>query len=166
MLEPGLRRMYRGGRREWRAMQKGASVEGLHEWRKRVKEFWYDHELLKPLWKPVMKAVGDEAHDLSDLLGDDHDLAVLLDWARNHADAPPELVEAVEKRRRDLQEQASSWARVSTPTGRRSSSGGWSGCTRLRASGGRSARLAAWPGLVAFVDERLRAARRWAAVGP
>jgi CHAD domain-containing protein len=106
VLEPGLRRMYRGGRREWRAMQKGASVEGLHEWRKRVKELWYDHELLKPLWKPVMKAVGDEAHDLSDLLGDDHDLAVLLDWARNHADAPPELVEAVEKRRRDLQEQA------------------------------------------------------------
>ena len=107
VLEPGLRRMYRDGRREWRAMHKEPSVEGLHEWRKRVKELWYDHELLKPLWKPVMKAVGDEAHDLSDLLGDDHDLAVLLDWARNHADAPPELVEAVEKRRRDLQEQAS-----------------------------------------------------------
>jgi CHAD domain-containing protein len=105
-LEPGLRRMYRGGRRGWRAMQKEPTVEGLHQWRKRVKELWYDHELLRPIWKPVMKAVGDEAHELSDLLGDDHDLAVLLDWARNHADAPPELVEAVEMRRRDLQEQA------------------------------------------------------------
>jgi CHAD domain-containing protein len=106
-LEPGLRRMYRRGRREWRAMQKNPTVEGLHEWRKRAKELWYDHELLRPLWKPVMKAVGDEAHELSDLLGDDHDLAVLLDWARNHAEAPPELVEAVEQRRRELQEQAS-----------------------------------------------------------
>ena len=105
-IEPGLRRMYRGGRREWRAMRKGPSVEGLHEWRKRAKELWYDHELLRPLWKPVMKAVGDEAHELSDLLGDDHDLAVLLDWARNHTEAPPELVEAVEGRRRELQERA------------------------------------------------------------
>ncbi len=61
-LEPGLRRMYRRGRREWRAMGKSPSVEGLHEWRKRSKEMWYDHELLRAVWKPVMKAVGDEAH--------------------------------------------------------------------------------------------------------
>jgi CHAD domain-containing protein len=105
-LEPGLRRMYRRGRREFRAMQKSPSVEGLHEWRKRTKELWYDHELLGALWKPVMKAVGDEAHALSDLLGDDHDLAVLLDWAHEHSDPAPELVEAVEERRRDLQQQA------------------------------------------------------------
>jgi CHAD domain-containing protein len=105
-LEPGLRRMYRRGRREWRAMSKEPTVEGLHEWRKRTKEFWYDHELLRPLWKPVMKAVGDEAHALSDLLGDDHDLAVLLEWAREHAEPAPELIEAVEGRRRDLHEQA------------------------------------------------------------
>jgi CHAD domain-containing protein len=105
-LEPGLRRMYRRGRREWRAMRSEPSVEGLHEWRKRAKELWYHHELLRPLWKPVMKAVGDEAHELSDKLGDDHDLAVLLEWAREHADSPPELVEAVERRRRKLQEEA------------------------------------------------------------
>jgi CHAD domain-containing protein len=106
VIEPGLRRMYRSGRREWRAMRKEPTVEGLHEWRKRTKEFWYDHELLRTLWEPVMKAVGNEAHDLSDLLGDDHDLAVLLEWAREHADPAPELVEAVDARRRDLQEQA------------------------------------------------------------
>ncbi len=105
-LEPGLRRMYGRGRREWRAMQKSPSVEGLHEWRKRVKELWYDHELLRSLWKPVMKAVGDEAHELSDKLGDDHDLAVLLQWARDHAEPAPELVEAVEQRRRELQAEA------------------------------------------------------------
>jgi CHAD domain-containing protein len=105
-IEPGLRRMYRRGRREFRAMRRSPSVEGLHGWRKRSKELWYDHELLRPLWKPVMKAVGDEAHALSDLLGDDHDLAVLLDWAHEHADPAPELVEAVEERRRYLQQQA------------------------------------------------------------
>jgi CHAD domain-containing protein len=105
-LEPGLRRMYRRGRREWRAMSSEPSVEGLHEWRKRTKELWYHHELLRPLWKPVMKAVGDEAHELSDRLGDDHDLAVLLEWAREHAEPAPELVGAVESRRRKLQEEA------------------------------------------------------------
>jgi CHAD domain-containing protein len=105
-IEPGLRRMYRSGRREWRAMRKEPTTEGLHEWRKRTKELWYDHELLRPLWKPVMKAVGDEAHDLSDLLGDDHDLAVLLDWAHEHHEPTPELVEAVEARRSKLQEEA------------------------------------------------------------
>jgi CHAD domain-containing protein len=105
-LEPGLRRMYRRGRREWRAMRSEPSVEGLHEWRKRAKELWYHHELLRPLWKPVMKAVGDEAHELSDRLGDDHDLAVLLEWARQHADPAPELVEAVESRRRQLEDEA------------------------------------------------------------
>ena len=105
-LEPGLRRMYRGGRREWRAMRKEPTTEGLHAWRKRTKELWYDHELLRPLWNPVMKAVGDEAHELSDRLGDDHDLAILLEWARAHADPAPELVEAVESRRGELQEEA------------------------------------------------------------
>jgi CHAD domain-containing protein len=105
-LEPGLRRMYRRGRREWRAMQKNPSVEGLHEWRKRAKELWYDHELLRELWKPVMKAVGDEAHELSDRLGDDHDLAILLHWSRDHAEPAPELVEAVERRRSELQAEA------------------------------------------------------------
>jgi CHAD domain-containing protein len=105
-LRPGLRRMYRRGRREFRAMTQEPTVEGLHEWRKRAKELWYDHTLLESLWKPVMGAVGDEAHTLSDLLGDDHDLAVLLAWAREHAEAPPELVGAVEARRTDLQQQA------------------------------------------------------------
>jgi CHAD domain-containing protein len=105
-LRPGLRRMYRRGRREFLAMREEPTVEGLHEWRKRAKELWYDHTLLESLWKPVMEATGDEAHALSDLLGDDHDLAVLLAWVREHADAPPELVEAVESRRAGLQEQA------------------------------------------------------------
>ena len=105
-LAPGLERMYRRGRRELRAARAQPSVEGLHEWRKRVKDLWYHHTLLRVVWPPVMKAVGDEAHELSDLLGDDHDLAMLLGWAREHAEAPAELVEAVESRRDALQADA------------------------------------------------------------
>jgi CHAD domain-containing protein len=105
-LRPGLERMYRRGKRDFRAVREEPSVEGLHEWRKRAKELWYHHSLLGSLWKPVMDAVGDEAHELSDLLGDDHDLAVLLAWARANADPAPELVEAVEERRAELQHDA------------------------------------------------------------
>jgi CHAD domain-containing protein len=105
-LRPGLRRMYKRGRREFRALREEPTVEGLHEWRKRSKELWYDHTLLRSLWKPVMDAVGDEAHALSDRLGDDHDLAMLVAWAQEHTEPEPELVEAVERRRAELQRDA------------------------------------------------------------
>ena len=105
-LEPGLRRMYRRGRREYRALRKSADTEGLHEWRKRAKELWYDHQLLAFMWKPVMDSVADEAHELSDRLGDDHDLALLLEWAGEHAEVAPELAEAVAGRRAALQAEA------------------------------------------------------------
>jgi CHAD domain-containing protein len=105
-LHDGLVRTYRRGRRDFKAVRGDPSVEGLHEWRKRAKELWYHHTLLRSLWPPVMQAVGDEAHELADRLGDDHDLAVLADWTREHTDAGPELFEAVDRRRAELQADA------------------------------------------------------------
>jgi CHAD domain-containing protein len=102
----GLELTYRRGRRGFEAARGEGSAEALHEWRKRVKELWYHHTLLRSLWPPVMAAVGDEAHELSDQLGDDHDLAVLASWAGERAGAGPELFEAVERRRAKLQQQA------------------------------------------------------------
>jgi CHAD domain-containing protein len=105
-LRDGLKRTYRRGRRDFRAVRTAPSAEGLHEWRKRVKELWYHHTLLRALWPPVMQAVGDEAHALADRLGDDHDLAMLADWVRDHNEAEPEFFEAVERRRLELQAEA------------------------------------------------------------
>jgi CHAD domain-containing protein len=105
-LSGGLERTYRRGRRDFRAAQAEPTVERLHEWRKRVKELWYQHTLLRALWPPVMQAVGDEAHELADRLGDDHDLAMLADWIREHADAEPGFLEAVGQRRSELQADA------------------------------------------------------------
>jgi CHAD domain-containing protein len=107
-LEDGLRRTYRRGRRDWRTAHKEPSSEHLHEWRKRVKDLWYHTSLLQETWKPVMKALADEAHELSDRLGDDHDLAVLLAWAGEHADGA-ELEAAVARRREELQADAFSY---------------------------------------------------------
>jgi len=105
-LRDGLERTYRRGRREFKAARANPSVEGLHEWRKRAKELWYHHTLLRALWPPVMQAVGDQAHELADRLGDDHDLAVLAAWMREHTDADPEFFEAVDRRRAELQADA------------------------------------------------------------
>jgi CHAD domain-containing protein len=102
-VSEGLERTYRRGRRDLRAARAEPSVEALHEWRKRVKELWHHHTLLRALWPPVMVAAGDEAHALADLLGDDHDLAVLADWVREHTEAGPELCEEAERRREALQ---------------------------------------------------------------
>lgn len=102
----GLERTYRRGRRDFKAALAEPSVETLHEWRKRVKEHWYHHTLLRSLWPPVMTAVGDQAHELADRLGDDHDLAVLATWVREHLEPDPELSEAVDRRREELQGEA------------------------------------------------------------
>ena len=105
-LAGGVDRAYRRGRRALKSARREPSVEALHEWRKRVKDLWYHHTLLRALWPPVMAAIGDEAHELSDRLGDDHDLAVLASWVSENAQAGPDLFEAVERRRAKLQAEA------------------------------------------------------------
>ena len=104
-FEEGLERIYRQGRRNMRAARKEPTAENLHEWRKRTKDLWYHLALLEEAWPPVMEALADEAHELSDRLGDAHDVDVLLDWARNHADAGA-IEDAVAERRRRLQADA------------------------------------------------------------
>ena len=111
-LEPGLRRTYRRGRRAYAAALDDATDESLHEWRKRAKDLWYHHTLLERSWSELMKPAGDEAHALSDLLGDDHDLAVLREWAGAHPQAAPDVsgregfADAVGRRRAQLQSEA------------------------------------------------------------
>ena len=105
-LASGLERTYRRGRRDFKAAADEPTVESLHEWRKRVKELWYHHSLLRPLWPPVMETVGDEAHVLSDRLGDDHDLAVLAAWVEEHGAAGADFFAAVDRRRGELQAEA------------------------------------------------------------
>jgi CHAD domain-containing protein len=104
-LEDGLRRIYRQGRRNMRVARKDPTAESLHEWRKRSKDLWYHLLLLEEAWPPVMTSLADEAHELADRLGDDHDLAVLLEWAKEHGSAVPIEAE-VERRRSRLQAEA------------------------------------------------------------
>ena len=74
LIEPGLRRTFRQGRRYMARAIEDPSDETLHEWRKRVKDMWYSLRLLGEVWEPVIRPMADQAHKLSELLGDHHDL--------------------------------------------------------------------------------------------
>ncbi len=102
-LEGGLRRIYRSGRRRMRDAERDPSTEALHKWRKRAKDLWYHLSLLQEAWPAVLKAEADEAHALSDHLGDDHDLALLWEFALDRGLDSQRLYTAVEKRRGELQ---------------------------------------------------------------
>jgi CHAD domain-containing protein len=104
MLAPGLERIYRRGRRALRAARKETDTEHLHELRKRAKDLWHAAQVLRRADRKRMKKLARRAHDLSDVVGEDHDLAVLLDAARDRANSlgpgELELLDGVVARRR------------------------------------------------------------------
>lgn len=111
-LEPGLRRIYRSGRNAMNAAGKEPSTENLHQWRKRVKDLWHAEQILRPAAPKKMKKLAKRTHELSDLLGDDHDLAELRNYAAAHRQCfddrgtQPALMAVIERHRNDLQRRA------------------------------------------------------------
>lgn len=79
LLAGGLHRTYRQARDRMAAADETGTPEALHEWRKRTKYHWYHLRLLGDAWRPVLRAHAHEAHTLSDLLGDERDLTLLLE---------------------------------------------------------------------------------------
>ncbi len=104
-----------------RSARRGASpaAENLHEWRKRVKDHWYNLTVLRDVWPPVMEPLAKAAHALSERLGEDHDLEVLLDFARSQATDPDGadrlavLAGVIESRRELLRSEAFALGRAS-----------------------------------------------------
>ena len=85
IIEAALRRVYANGRRCMREARRQPIAENLHEWRKQVKYLRYELRLLEPAWPGVIGELVDQAHHLSDYLGDDHDLAVLRRKVKDYA---------------------------------------------------------------------------------
>ena len=116
LIGPGLHRSYRRGRKRLRAVEKEASVTNLHELRKRVKDLWYQLRLIRDADPELIGSLADHAHDLSDHLGDDHDLALLREEVQRRAEAfgtPADqrhVLELIDRRRGELQFAAVSLA--------------------------------------------------------
>lgn len=114
VIAAGVEKTYKRGRRGWRDNMFDPTDEKLHEWRKRVKYTWYHLRLLRDAAPSVLKPLVGRFHDLSDVLGDDHDLAVLTaqlhdDPAAFGGDAEVRrAVELITGCRADLQQRARS----------------------------------------------------------
>ena len=111
-IGPGLSRSYRDGRRGYRRACRVCASEDFHEWRKRVKDLYYEMGLLCAIWPEQMGAAEAELDSLGECLGDAHDLGLLLEpkVLRGFQKCSEEEAEAlsalVEKRQKELQHSA------------------------------------------------------------
>jgi CHAD domain-containing protein len=112
LVKKGLATSYRRSRKRFRDTVSEPTPEAVHEWRKRVKDLWYHQRLIRGSWPEMIDGLADQTHELSDLLGDHHDLTVLAEDARSRAaelgdgDAQEALMELIERRQDELLDAA------------------------------------------------------------
>lgn len=73
----GFDKTYKRGRMALSNAYQTKATDDFHEWRKRVKYHSHHLQLLGPLWPRVNRAWQNESRTLADILGNDHDLALL-----------------------------------------------------------------------------------------
>ena len=81
----------------------------MHEWRKDVKTLWYALEPLRPIAPAPLGALIRDARRLSEVLGEDHDLALLstqVAGCHGDDDSCRAVLATIGARRRRLQQQA------------------------------------------------------------
>ncbi|MBO9533928.1 MAG: CHAD domain-containing protein [Solirubrobacteraceae bacterium] len=115
VLAAGFERIHRKGRKALKTAEHSTGeprTEAMHDLRKRAKDLWHAAELLEAAAPRRLATMAARAHDLADLIGDDHDLAVLAERAdersgRLPASLPLDALHAViDRRRRKLQRKA------------------------------------------------------------
>jgi CHAD domain-containing protein len=109
-IEPGLVQSYQRGRIAMQRARRHPTPESLHDWRKRAKDLWYHLRILADTSPDIVGGYVKEAHQLADVLGDDHDLAVLSEAVVGQAgelavDHEP-VLELIDRRRSQLEAEA------------------------------------------------------------
>ena len=113
VIGASFKTVYVRGRKNLRSARKNPTPESLHEWRKDTKNLWHQLQMLEPLCPEVLGEWADQAHQLSEYLGDDHDLWVLREAARKKSadfSVPADLdalLALIDRRRTQLQKKAS-----------------------------------------------------------
>ena len=112
VLRHGLKHVYVAGSRAFVVASANQTAEHLHEWRKKVKCFWYQLQVLHPVWQHTRDELGRELDALAETLGEDHDLAILHQVVQTEAIAAghdSELVDltiVIDDRRHELETAA------------------------------------------------------------
>jgi CHAD domain-containing protein len=108
----GLEDVYRQARIALGEAAREPTMENLHEWRKQTKYLRYQLEVLQSLWPERMAEMANETDHIGELLGDDHDLAVLRQMVTDDPEQFGEtgemelLVALIDSRRAELQQEA------------------------------------------------------------
>lgn len=108
-VRPGLAHTYGAGRGAMVAAYTAPGAARFHEWRKQAKYFRHQLEILSPLWPEVILGMAYTLERVGELLGEDHDLAEMLNLVADRPDLCPNPVERsllaalAEQRRSDLQ---------------------------------------------------------------
>jgi CHAD domain-containing protein len=79
----GLEQSFRKARRTFRQAYAAETDEAFHNWRKATQAHWRHMQLLGRGWPESIGARAAEAKELSRLLGEDHDLSVLISFAES-----------------------------------------------------------------------------------
>lgn len=107
-----LSKTYGSGRDALATSITEVTAENLHEVRKEAKNLRYQIQYLEHTWPRHQKMLEKSLHDLTDLLGQDHDLAELLRWLKEHrwpcvsAVVAKKIRQTIGVRRQHLQTQA------------------------------------------------------------
>lgn len=111
-FESSLRKTYKRGREAFEEAYEAGTVEAFHEWRKRTKYHWYHTRLLEPAAEAEIGVVVDATDQLSDLMGLDHDYAVLVETIERLGSrgAPAEgrrrIIAMIERERLELERRS------------------------------------------------------------
>lgn len=107
-ISEGLGRVYKAGRRAFRRVRDQGTDRRLHEWRKQVKYLLNQIDVARQLGGAKMKKRRKYSCRLADILGDDHDLAVLNAKIKVSVDheVSQRFASRIEKRRTVLQREA------------------------------------------------------------
>jgi CHAD domain-containing protein len=110
-LGSGVRVVYKHGRRIAADVKREATTEALHAWRRHAKRYWHVLEIFEVVNPTRLAPIIGNARRLSDLLGEDHDLAMLAERIRSRRGRPQTrdvaLLSAIEERRARLGRRAS-----------------------------------------------------------
>ena len=107
-IEPGLREVYRQCRRRMRRALGQGDDDAFHKWRIRVKNLYYELQMLQPVWPDRLNKMVAGLAELQDKIGADHDLAVLKRSLQKSPDtfggseSVEQILNALNNRRRKL----------------------------------------------------------------
>jgi len=108
----GIETVYRRGRRALSDARDQPTDESIHEWRKSVKHLFHAMHLIEAAAPSVLTPMVEQLDQLGDALGDDHDLAVLVEQLGDDQDRVVDLARAqqAELRQRAFRQGATVYA--------------------------------------------------------